>query len=132
MGASGASTGPKSVGGSSKESSSPSEGSSVGSNGGEISTKEDRADWKLSRLLLLLPDEDARAAASRQLGRALAKVHALEVAHTDGMGRNVLWNPENGGPMIIDFERALMTSLTSEETVKDRQQLDAQDAMEIF
>ena len=58
MGASGASTGPKSVGGSSKESSSPSEGSSVGSNGGEISTKEDRADWKLSRLLLLLPDED--------------------------------------------------------------------------
>ena len=58
MGASGASTGPKSVGGSSEESSSPFEGSSVGSNGGEISTKDDRVEWKLSRLLLLLPAKD--------------------------------------------------------------------------
>ena len=41
-----------------------------------------------------------------QATSSLQAIHRLGVLHYDAMPRNMLWNTEGGGVMVVDFERA--------------------------
>ncbi|OTB02364.1 hypothetical protein M426DRAFT_24693 [Hypoxylon sp. CI-4A] len=48
---------------------------------------------------------------SQEVVRSVQALHDMGVAHTDVRRPNVLWNEENQRVMVIDFERAILTTI---------------------
>lgn len=55
-----------------------------------------------------MSDEDEKRI-SQEIVRSVRSLHKYGVAHTDVRHANVLWCEETGRPMVIDFERAVLT-----------------------